>query len=98
MNTEELDGITAKVLDQVDQAKKRRKALVVVLAAVEGTLLTTYLVLMDFGNLLHWLILVATLLCYGSIMVGLMVTGAHIDVNTQKLLRAIGLLQNKTAE
>ncbi len=98
MHTEKLDGITAKVLDQVDRAEKRRKAMVVVLAAVEGTLLTTYLVLMDFGNLLHWLILVATLLCYGTIMAGLMVTGAHIDVNTQKLLRAIGLLQNKTAE
>ena len=50
MNTEKLDGITAKVLDQVDRAQKRRKAMVVVLAAVEGTLLTTYLVLMDFGK------------------------------------------------
>ncbi len=98
MNTEKLDGITAKVLDQVDRAEKKRKAMVFLLAAVEGTLLATYVVLMDFGDLLHWLILVATLLCYGTIMAGLMVTGAHIDVNTQKLLRAIGLLQNKTVE
>ncbi len=98
MNTQNLDGITSKVLDQVDQAEKRRKAMVAALSAVEGILLTTYFVLMDFGDQLHWLILVAALLCYGTIMVGLMVAGAHIDVSTQKLLRAIGLLQNKTAK
>ena len=98
MNTDKLDAITTKVLDQVDQAEKGRKTMVAVLATVEGVLLTTYFVLMDFGNQLHWLILVANLLCYGSIMVGLMVMGAHIDVNTQKLLRAIGLLQNKATE
>ncbi len=78
-------------LDSVDTAEKRVKQAIVAAAALEGVLLTTFFLLMDTSNRLHWLILVAALLVYATLSVGLLTLGAHVQACTLRVLKAIDL-------
>ena len=88
MNT---DKLRKSALDSVDVAEKRVKHALVAAAVIEGVLLATFFFLMDFGNRLHWLILVGALLVYATLGVGMLTLGAHVQACTLRILKAIDL-------
>jgi hypothetical protein len=90
-NLDRIVKIKNQVLDEVDKSKKAMKLRAAAMGLVEGSLLITYLCLMNYHERLHWLILVAALLTYGTISMGLLTLMAYIDVNTQRVLKAIAL-------
>ena len=85
------ETLRKSALDSVDVAEKRVKQALIAAAVIEGVLLATFFFLMDFGNRLHWLILVAALLVYATLSVGLLSLGAHVNASTLRILKAIDL-------
>ena len=94
MTTEDdtIDRIRGSALDRIDRARRAFIALLVATAVIECACLVTYLVLMDFGNRVHLLILVGSVLVYMTLGVGLLTLGAYVGWMTQRVLKAVELL------
>ena len=82
------------VLDTAEKAEKRRTQAMVLSVVVEGMLLVAFLLVMDFGERLHWLILIAAWLTSGTLTGLMLVSGAHLNLNTLHVLKAIELLDH----
>ncbi len=87
-----LDDILEGVLDTAEKAEKRFNQATLLAGLVEGVLLVTFLLVMDFGQRLHWLLLIAAVLTYGTVAAGLVMMGAFINMNTLRVLKAIELI------
>jgi hypothetical protein len=87
-----LDDILGGVLDTAEKAEKRFTQATLLAALVEVSLLVTFLLVMDFGQRLHWLLLIAAVLTYGTLACGLVMMGAFINMNTLRVLKAIELI------
>ena len=61
---------------------------------VEGVFLVAFLLVMDFGERLHWLLLIATWLASGTLGSFMLVLGAHLNLNTLHVLKAIERLDD----
>jgi hypothetical protein len=84
-----LDAVRAAALQRIDQAERRYKFGIVAFAFMEALFGGAFLLLMDFSNRLHWLLLVMALLIYATLSVGIFSLGAYIQASTQGLLNAI---------
>jgi uncharacterized membrane protein (DUF485 family) len=87
-----LDDILGLVLDTAEKAEKRFIRAALLTALVEVSLLVTFLLVMDFDQRLHWLLLIAAVLTYGTVVAGLVMMGAFINMNTLRVLKAIELI------
>jgi hypothetical protein len=87
-----VDYILGGVLDTAEKAEKRFIQATLLAGLVEVSLLVTFLLVMDFGQRLHWLLLVAAVLTYGTLAAGLVMMGAFINMNTLRVLKAIELI------
>ena len=84
-----VDRIRRAALDGLDEREKTKTRLLMVAAAVEAIGLILYLVLMDFSDRLHWLVLIAACLVYGTLTVGLFALGAEMKAEVRRILRAV---------
>jgi len=91
---EPLEDILGGVLDTAEKAEKYRNKLYWLSGVVEIILLIVFLIVMDFGDRLHWLLLIATWLASGTIVAVIVVLAAHINLNTVHILKAIELLDH----
>jgi hypothetical protein len=87
-----LDDILGGVLDTAEKAEKRFIQATLLAGLVEASLLVTFLLVMDFDQRLHWLLLIAAVLTYGTVVAGLVMMGAFINMNTLRVLKAIELI------
>lgn len=86
---DETDALRDSVLHRIDQAQQRFRVAFVGAAVMEGLLLGAFLLLMDFKQRVHVLMLVQAVLIYGTLAIGLMALGAYQRVQTLRLLQAI---------
>ena len=80
---------TADALDRIDRAERRYKQAFLAAVAVEAAALPVYLLLADFTNRTHVLLLIASVATYTIIAIGLVALGAHVNRNTLRVLRAV---------
>ena len=80
---------TADALDRIDRAERRYKQAFLAAVAVEAAALPVYLLLADFSNRTHVLLLLASVATYTIIAIGLVALGAHVNRNTLRVLRAV---------
>jgi hypothetical protein len=83
------DAAVAAALARIDRSERRFKALIVLAALVEAICIGAFLWLMDFRERLHWLVLLAAILVYATLAVGLFALGAHVNAAVLRVLRAI---------
>ena len=93
----DLDRVRGRALDRIDKARRVFLCLVGASAVVEGFFLVLYVVLMDWDDRLHQLILVASLLTYWTLAACVLALGAYGNWMTQRLLKAIELVDNGPA-
>jgi len=86
------DDILGSILDTAEKAEKRFIRATQLAGLVEASLLVAFLLVMDFDQRLHWLLLIAAVLTYGTVVAGLLVMGAFINMNTLRVLKAIELI------
>lgn len=89
MTNGNVDGVRAEALDRMDRAERNYKLAFLAAAFVEAGFLAGYLLLADFGNRLHVLILIAAVAIYSIVGVGLVALGAHINRNTLRIIKAV---------
>lgn len=87
--SERMEDIRDRALDEVDAAERRFRMVVALAAVPEAILLTVYLVLMDFNEVLHWLIFVAAILVYSTLAIGLVALGVYVRASTLRVLQAL---------
>lgn len=92
LSNDTLDAARNDALDRIDRVGRRVKLLVVLAAVVEAVAIGAYLILMDFGDTTHWLILIGVAFLYVNLSIGLMALGAHLDESGQRTLKALEAL------
>jgi hypothetical protein len=88
-----LDEIRNDVLVRMERAERNYKLAFVGAAVVEGVFLLAFLLLADFTNRTHVLLLLAAVMTYSILAVGLVALGAHVNRAILRVLRAIDNLK-----
>src|SRR5262245_13868644 len=86
-----LDDIRAEALRRADRAQRDVRLLFILAAVAEAAGLTAFLLLMNFRDPLHRLLLLHALLIYGTLGLGLAALAAYTRQNTLRVLQAIEL-------
>lgn len=81
-----LDAIRSKALDEMDRAQRSFKAALFGAALFEAFFLVAVLLVADFRNNLHLLILFGVGLVYMPIVLGLIALGAWVNRCTLRIL------------
>ena len=84
-----LDAVRAEVLRRADAAERNYKLAFFGAVALEGVFLLAFLFLADFSNRTHVLLLIATVMSYSVVILGLVALGAHVNRATLRVLQAI---------
>lgn len=93
-----LNEIRGKALDRVEKSERNLKLGIIAFLILDTAFFIVFLLVMDFSNKLHVLIFMASGGFYMLLLIGLIVLGLLIRRDTQLLLRAIDLLEDRLAE
>jgi hypothetical protein len=90
-----LNEIRGVALDRIDKSERNYKLAFYSALAVETLFLVAFVLLADFHNRIHVLLLLAAMAVYMILGLGMLALGAHVSRNTQTILRAIELMEQK---
>lgn len=79
-------------LDRIDRTERHYKLAFLGAAIVESAFIAGFLLLADFSNRTHTLLLITTIAIYTILAFGLLALGTHVNRNTLRILKAIELL------
>jgi hypothetical protein len=89
-----LDSVRAAALARVERSERNFKLAFIGAAIVESLFIVTFLLLADFSNRVHVLLLISTVSCYTIVVLGLVALGAHVNRGIARVLKAVELLPN----
>jgi hypothetical protein len=93
----DLNRVRSAALHRIERSERNFKLILCAAALLEALFLLTLILMMDRGNKLHLFLFVTTFGSYTLIVMGLIVLGAHVTRNTQRILKAIELLDGRSA-
>jgi len=93
-----LNEIRGKALNRVEKSERNLKLGIIAFLILDTAFFIVFLLVMDFSNKLHVLIFMASGGFYLLLLIGLIVLGLLIRRDTQLLLRAIDLLEERLTE
>jgi hypothetical protein len=82
-------GARRGALDQIDRAERGFKLTFMLAALVEAFFLGGFLLLADFSNRLHVLLLLASVATYTIVVLGLIALGTHVTRCTLRVIKAV---------
>ena len=86
-----LDSVRAAALARIDRSERNFKLAFLAAAIVECAFVASFLMLADFSNRLHLLLLISTVSCYSIVVLGLVALGAHINRVIARVLKGLEL-------
>jgi hypothetical protein len=89
------DDLNREALGRIDKIERSVKTFVTLAALVEGGCLVGFLLLMDYHDRTHQLLLLSVFWIYGTLAFGLMSLGAYVRTLSLKLFQAIDLQGGK---
>src|ERR1041384_3450160 len=84
-----LDTVRAAALARIDRSERNFKLAFIGAAIVESLFMVTFLLLADFSNRVHVLLLISTVSCYTIVVLGLVALGAHVNRGIARVLKAV---------
>jgi hypothetical protein len=84
-----VEGARRGALDQIDRAERGFKLTFMLAALVEALFLGGFLLLADFSNRLHVLLLLSSVAAYTIVVLGLVALGSHVTRCTLRVLKAV---------
>jgi hypothetical protein len=87
-----LDNIRETTLKRIEQTERNYKLMFVGAAAIEAIFLAAFLILADFSNRVHLLLLISSMTVYTIIGFGLIALGLHVNRNALRIINAIELI------
>jgi hypothetical protein len=91
--SEKINEIRSNTLNQIERNERNYKSSFIGAAFIELLFLVAFLLLADFSNRLHVLLLIMTIVIYTIMAFGLLALGLHVNRNTLRVLNAIELLE-----
>ena len=89
-----LDSVRAAALARIDRSERNFKIAFFAAAIVEMAFIASFLLLADFSNRMHLLLLISTVSCYSIIVLGLVALGEYFNRGVARLLKALELRPN----
>lgn len=86
-----IDEIRTNTLAKIEQNERNYKYAFVGAAFIELAFVAAFLLLADFSNRIHVLLLLTAIAIYTIVGFGLVALGLHVNRNTLRVLRAIEL-------
>ncbi len=90
--SENINEIRANTLGQIERNERNYKFALVCAAFVELLFIIAFVLLADFSNRVHVLLLLTTMTVYTILIFGLIALGQHVNRNTLRVLKAIEML------
>ena len=87
----DLDAVRVAALARIDRSERNFKLAFIGAALVESAFIVSFLLLADFSNRIHVLLLISTMSCYTIVALGLVALGAHINRGIARVLKAVEL-------
>jgi len=84
-----IEQVRRTALDRIDKSERNYKIAWAAALIVESLFLLSFLLLADFSNRSHLLLLLASMAVYMILGAGLFALGAHVSRCTRRVLRAI---------
>ncbi len=91
-----LNGVRGAALDRIEKSERNYRLAFYSALVVETLFIVGFILLADFHNRVHVLLLLAAIAVYVILGLGMFALGAHVSRNTQLVLRAIELLEQKS--
>lgn len=85
----DLDELRHNALERIDRSERAFRGWVIAAGVVEAAGLIAFILLADFSDRTHLLLLVAALLIYGTLAMGIIALGAFIRVGLLRVVKAI---------
>jgi hypothetical protein len=89
-----LDTVRAAALARIDRSERNFKLAFFAAGLVETAFIAGFLMLADFSNRLHLLLLISTVSCYSIVGLGLFALGAHINRGIARVLKGLEIGPN----
>ena len=90
--SEKIDEIRANTLNLIERNERHYKFAFVGAAFIEVLFFAAFLLLADFSNRVHVLLLITTITVYTILACGLTALGLHVNRNTLRVLNALELI------
>jgi hypothetical protein len=87
----DIDAVRVAALARIDRSERNFKLAFLGAVIVESLFVASFLLLADFSNRLHVLLLIATVSCYTIVVLGLVALGAHFNRGVARILKAVEL-------
>ncbi len=91
-----LDSVRTEVMQRVDSAERNYRLAFFGGVVLEGLFLLLFLFCADLSNKTHVLLLIATVMSYSIVILGLVALGAHVNRTTLRVLQAIDAARDQT--
>jgi hypothetical protein len=91
-NVNNINAVRKTALDRIDRSERHYKVTFLGAAIIEVFFIAGFLLLADFSNRMHVLLLITTIATYSILALGLVALGVHINRNTLRVLNAVELL------
>ena len=89
-----LDGVRSEVLARIERSERNFKLAFLGAATLEGAFLVAFMLLADFSNRMHVLLLITTVGSYSVVVLGLVALGEHLNRGVLRVLKAIEVLKS----
>ncbi len=86
-----LDTVRAAALARIDRSERNFKIAFFAAAVIESAFIVSFILLADFSNRMHVLLLISTVSCYSIVGFGLIALGAHVNRGVARVLKALEL-------
>lgn len=87
----DLDSVRTAALARIERSERNFKLAFIGAIFVESAFIASFLLLADFSNRLHVLLLISTVSCYSIVVLGLVALGTHINRGIARILKALEL-------
>jgi len=88
-----IDEVRTAALARIDRSERNFKLIFFGAFIVETAFILSFLLLADFSNRLHLLLLISTVSCYTIVVLGLFALATHINRGIARVLKAVELLK-----
>lgn len=85
-------------LEEADRRERTSRRVLYAAAALEGVLLAAALLVMDFGDSTHVLMLILAVLTYSTLALGMVAVATRASAENARLLHAIQLLDERRGD
>lgn len=87
--SDKINEIRANTLNLIERNERNYKLAYIGAGFVEALFLAAFLLLADFSNRIHVLLLITTITVYTVLAFGLVALGLHVNRNTLRVLNAL---------